>query len=87
MRDKELKDADKGGNPISADVYIQDVILKEEKGSSELIERKNRTKRAIKSYFPEIKYFTLSRPHPNNGVSLSQMSELQLHELHQEFED
>lgn len=61
LRDFSLKLEDEQGNEISAKMYL-DLALKEQKGSSDMIESKNRIRRMIKHFFKERDLSVLVRP-------------------------
>jgi len=61
LRDFSLKLEDETGNEISAKMYL-DNSLKEQKGSSDNIESKNRIRRMIKHFFRERDLSVLVRP-------------------------
>jgi hypothetical protein len=61
VRDFALKLLDSQGNPISSRDYLENA-LKELKGSSDVIENKNRVRRLISNFFPERDAFTMVRP-------------------------
>lgn len=61
LRDFSLKLEDEQGNEISTKMYL-DIALKEQKGSSDTIESKNRIRRMIKHFFKERDLSILVRP-------------------------
>jgi hypothetical protein len=61
LRDFSLKLEDEQGNEISSKMYL-DLALKEQKGSSDNIESKNRIRRMIKHFFTERDLSVLVRP-------------------------
>lgn len=61
LRDFSLKLEDEQGNDISTKMYL-DLALKEQKGSSDNIESKNRIRRMIKHFFKERDLSVLVRP-------------------------
>jgi len=61
VRDFALKLQDEQMNPISARQYLENA-LREQRGSSDAIERKNKIRRLITYYFREKDCFTMVRP-------------------------
>lgn len=61
LRDFSLKLVDSFQNPISAKEYLEN-SLKETKGGSDMVARKNRIRKCVKHYFQERDCCTLVRP-------------------------
>ena len=61
VRDFSLKLLDQYGNNINSKDYLEKA-LKEQKGSSDTIEKKNRIRRMIVNFFKERDCFTMVRP-------------------------
>lgn len=83
LRDFSLKLEDEEGNEISAKTYL-DNALKEQKGSSDNIESKNRIRRMIKHFFCERDLSVLVRP-TEKEEDLQNLSNLESSSLRQEF--
>lgn len=61
VRDFTLRLLDPEGNPLTSKEYLE-VALKEQKGSSEQIENKNKIRRMIVNFFKDWDCFTMVRP-------------------------
>ena len=61
VRDFSLKLTDTSGNEINSKVYLENA-LKEQKGSSDNIEKKNKIRRLILNYFTDRDCYTMVRP-------------------------
>ena len=61
VRDFALKLQDQFKNDISSKQYLENA-LKEQKGTSDAVEKKNKIRRLISSYFQEKDCFTMVRP-------------------------
>lgn len=64
LRDFSLKLEDTEGNTITPKQYLENGLALQ-KGSSEIIEEKNKLRKLIKSYFPERDCYTMIRPVEN----------------------
>jgi hypothetical protein len=64
LRDFSLKLIDLEGNKINSKQYLENALASQ-KGSSEIIENKNRTRRLFKHFFSERDCCTLVRPTEN----------------------
>jgi hypothetical protein len=61
VRDFALRLLDQYGNPINSKDYLENA-LKEQKGTSDNIEKKNRIRRLIMNFFKERDCYTMVRP-------------------------
>lgn len=61
LRDFSLKLEDSEGNTITAKQYLENA-LNLQKGSSEIVEEKNKVRKMIKTFFPERDCFSMVRP-------------------------
>jgi hypothetical protein len=61
VRDFALRLNDMNGDSITSKEYLESA-LKEQKGSSEAIEKKNKIRRLIQSFFNDRDCFTMVRP-------------------------
>ena len=61
VRDFALRLHDQYGNDISSKQYLENA-LKEQKGTSDAVEQKNKIRRLICNYFKEKDCFTMVRP-------------------------
>lgn len=61
VRDFALKLTDQSGNEINSKAYLENA-LKEQKGSSDNIEKKNKIRRLILNYFNDRDCYTMVRP-------------------------
>ena len=61
VRDFSLKLLDQFGNQINSKEYLENA-LKEQKGSSDNIEKKNRIRRLILNFFKDRDCYTMVRP-------------------------
>ena len=78
-----LEDSD--GNPISSKQYLENA-LKIQKGTSEMIEEKNKLRKLIMTFFPDRDCITLVRPIENENM-LQQLMSINDSELRKEFLD
>jgi len=79
VRDFALKLLDSVGNQINSKEYLENA-LKEQKGSSDQIEKKNKIRRLILNFFKDRDCFTMVRPTENEKdlQSLQKMSDAEL---------
>jgi hypothetical protein len=61
VRDFSLKLIDHQGNSITSKQYFENA-LKEQKGTSDAVEKKNRIRRLIANFFQDRDCFTIVRP-------------------------
>jgi len=61
VRDFSLKLQDHSGNSISSKEYFENA-LKEQRGTSDAVEKKNRVRRMIVNFFRDRDCFTIVRP-------------------------
>jgi hypothetical protein len=61
VRDFALRLLDQYGNPINSKEYLENA-LKEQKGTSENIEKKNKIRRLIVNFFTDRDCYTMVRP-------------------------
>ena len=85
LRDFSLKLEDENGSEISAKMYLE-TALKEQKGSSDKIEAKNRIRRMIKHFFKERDLSVLLRP-TDKDVDLQNLMWMSNEDLRKEFVD
>ncbi len=83
LRDFSLKLEDKNGNKITSGEYLE-IALENIKGSSEMIDNKNKIRDLIKNYFPERDCFTMVRP-VENEKDLQNLNNLENKYLRKEF--
>lgn len=83
LRDFSLKLEDEQGNEISAKMYL-DLALKEQKGSSDNVESKNRIRRMIKHFFKERDLSVLVRPTEKES-DLQNLTSLENDSLREQF--
>ena len=83
LRDFSLKLEDHEGNVITEKQYLENA-LKNMKGSSEIIEEKNKVRSLIRTYFPERDCFVMVRPVEKES-DLQNMQQLPDEQLRKEF--
>ena len=83
LRDFSLKLEDPEGNVITEKQYLENA-LKNMKGSSEIIEEKNKVRSLIRTYFPERDCFVMVRPVEKES-DLQNMQQLPDEQLRKEF--
>ena len=83
LRDFSLKLEDHEGNVITEKQYLENA-LKNMKGSSEIIEEKNKVRSLIRTYFPERDCFVMVRPVEKES-DLQNMQRLPDEQLRKEF--
>ena len=83
LRDFSLKLEDHDGNVITEKQYLE-YALQQIKGSSEIIEEKNKVRSLIRTYFPERDCFVMVRPVEKES-DLQNMSKLPDSHLRKEF--
>ena len=83
VRDFALKLVDEYKNEISSRQYLENA-LREQKGSSDAVEKKNKIRRLISCYFKDKDCFTLVRP-TENEKDLQRIQKMEDSELRTEF--
>lgn len=66
VRDFALRLEDENQNAISSKQYLENA-LRQQKGSSDAIEKKNKIRKLIRNYFKEKDCFTMVRPTEDEG--------------------
>lgn len=85
LRDFSLKLEDSEGNTITAKQYLENA-LQLQKGSSEIVEEKNKIRKMITTYFPERDCFSMVRP-VENETDLQNLQSLDDSKIRREFLD
>ena len=83
LRDFALKLEDHNGNVITEKQYLE-MALREIRGSSEIVEEKNRVRELIRKYFPERDCFVMIRP-VEDEKQIQNLQSLPDEELREEF--
>ena len=83
LRDFSLELVDETGSPIEANEYLEKA-LKEVKGFSDSVEKKNRIRNSLKGYYQQRECVLMIRP-TNDDRKLQQLDELELTELRPKF--
>ena len=83
MRDFTLQLVDQDSEPISSRDYLEKA-LQTQKGFSDAIDKKNRIRRLLKSFFKERDCHTMIRPLTNES-QLQKLADIPMEELRPEF--